>query len=527
MKGRKRCVVPVQGYYEWLKKGPKEKIPHFTKRKDGQLLMLGGLYDSVQYEGSQETLWTFTIITTAANKELSWLHDRMPLILEPGTNAMARWLDDDAWSEDLMALLKPYEGSLDCYAVKKEIGKVGNNSPDFIIPIDSKENKSNIANFFQKKQEVSPAQARVKAEECIKEEVLDEGKEEDTNNGHSETNAPMPESDQAREEQGNDVKIEESEMLGEADLPFRFIPSHLEARTLETIDVYTTIIKPSESARLLKFINTNLKDEARQLVHLKRIRTSRHTAAKGIKRIRLEHANDLRPAELEILLCTCASRTEAELKQLLQQELELELSFATVAVSKFPPLTPTQLSDWRELWPLSWRVPQQRRVEMSSAEVQACEKVMDSMLDSAALMATSPNLPVTAIAWNPATRTEVARASDHRNSSGHPLKHAIMELVAAVAAYEVMRRHEDPTSEAQYLCSNLYVFVTHEPCTMCCMALLHSRVAKVFYAQKMSLTGGFESSYGIHWRSELNHRFVVFAGWKAEKARYVDDKVYV
>ena len=52
MKQKKRCIVVVQGFYEWLKKnGGKEKIPHFTKRKDGQLMCLAGLWDCVQYEG--------------------------------------------------------------------------------------------------------------------------------------------------------------------------------------------------------------------------------------------------------------------------------------------------------------------------------------------------------------------------------------------------------------------------------------------------------------------------------------------
>ena len=39
-----------QGFYEWLKKG-KEKVPHFVKRKDGQLMCVAGLWDCVQYEG--------------------------------------------------------------------------------------------------------------------------------------------------------------------------------------------------------------------------------------------------------------------------------------------------------------------------------------------------------------------------------------------------------------------------------------------------------------------------------------------
>lgn len=40
----------VMGYYEWLKKG-KDKVPHFTKRADGTIMLLAGLWDSVQYEG--------------------------------------------------------------------------------------------------------------------------------------------------------------------------------------------------------------------------------------------------------------------------------------------------------------------------------------------------------------------------------------------------------------------------------------------------------------------------------------------
>ena len=52
MKQKKRCIVVAQGFYEWLKKnGGKEKVPHFTKRKDGQLMCFAGLWDCVQYEG--------------------------------------------------------------------------------------------------------------------------------------------------------------------------------------------------------------------------------------------------------------------------------------------------------------------------------------------------------------------------------------------------------------------------------------------------------------------------------------------
>jgi len=50
MKQKKRCIIVAQGFYEWLKKG-KEKLPHYVKRKDGQLMCFAGLWDCVQYEG--------------------------------------------------------------------------------------------------------------------------------------------------------------------------------------------------------------------------------------------------------------------------------------------------------------------------------------------------------------------------------------------------------------------------------------------------------------------------------------------
>ncbi|KAF7558492.1 hypothetical protein G7046_g5668 [Stylonectria norvegica] len=150
MKARKRCIVVAQGFFEWLKTGPKDKLPHFVKRQDGHLMCFAGLWDCVQYEGSDDKHYTYTIITTDSNAQLKFLHDRMPVVLEPGSKKLRSWLDpsQNEWTRDLQSLLVPFDGKLEVYPVSKEVGKVGNNSPSFIIPLDSKENKSNIANFF-------------------------------------------------------------------------------------------------------------------------------------------------------------------------------------------------------------------------------------------------------------------------------------------------------------------------------------------------------------------------------------------
>lgn len=53
-----------------------------------------------------------------------------------------------SWNPQLQSLLKPYAGTLEVYPVSKEVGRVGRDSPNFIIPVDSVENKSNIKNFL-------------------------------------------------------------------------------------------------------------------------------------------------------------------------------------------------------------------------------------------------------------------------------------------------------------------------------------------------------------------------------------------
>lgn len=204
MKQKKRCIVVAQGFYEWLKKnGGKEKIPHYVKRKDEQLMCFAGLWDCVQYEGSEEKHYTYTIITTDSNKQLSFLHDRMPVILENGSDQIRTWLDPSRseWSKDLQLLLKPFEGELDCYPVTKDVGKVGNNSPTFIVPVASTDNKNNIANFFSNAKKSTKGEEEKKQVEAEEENVKEKGvavKHEKgdarTTVDHSSTedNAPLP-----------------------------------------------------------------------------------------------------------------------------------------------------------------------------------------------------------------------------------------------------------------------------------------------------------------------------------------------
>ncbi|KAH9612955.1 hypothetical protein KSS87_003586 [Heliosperma pusillum] len=68
---KNRCLVPVEGFYEW-KKGPK-KQPYYIHLKDDHPLVFAALYDSWK-NAEGEILYTFTILTTESSSTLQWLH---------------------------------------------------------------------------------------------------------------------------------------------------------------------------------------------------------------------------------------------------------------------------------------------------------------------------------------------------------------------------------------------------------------------------------------------------------------------
>lgn len=198
VKQKKRCIVIAQGFYEWLKKdGGKTKIPHYVKRKDGQLMCFAGMWDRVRFEDEEKELYTYTIITTDSNKQIGFLHDRMPVILNNGSPEMFSWLDasKQEWSKELQSLLKPYDGELECYPVSKDVGKVGNDSASFIVPL--KDNKQSINNFFSNQHKAESQhkpsdQTPTSSQQASKVEHKPDEHRDTEDAADAETNAPKP-----------------------------------------------------------------------------------------------------------------------------------------------------------------------------------------------------------------------------------------------------------------------------------------------------------------------------------------------
>jgi tRNA(Arg) A34 adenosine deaminase TadA len=64
-----------------------------------------------------------------------------------------------------------------------------------------------------------------------------------------------------------------------------------------------------------------------------------------------------------------------------------------------------------------------------------------------------------------------------------------------------------------YLATGFDVFLLHEPCAMCAMALLHSRVGRVFFHHPNLTSGAVRSVVRLHTLDNVNHRYRVFAGF--------------
>lgn len=230
---------------------------------------------------------------------------------------------------------------------------------------------------------------------------------------------------------------------------------------------------------------------------------------------------------LHILLTTEGNHSISEVKTALKDLVELTDFFAT-QVPRHKPVTRAQYEAARVLWPTQFH--EDKRLEKLLSGLLFSEEellLMKKYMEMAFAERGSEMGRNGAVIVDPESGQVIARGS---TCPAHPLKHAVMVCIDAVAKSQgggawndnasSMRLGPDeyapPTKKLKvgqnYLCTGCDVYVSVEPCIMCAMALLHSRIRRVFYAFSNSTGGGLGTKFKIHCQTGLNHHFEVFSG---------------
>jgi tRNA-specific adenosine deaminase 3 len=102
------------------------------------------------------------------------------------------------------------------------------------------------------------------------------------------------------------------------------------------------------------------------------------------------------------------------------------------------------------------------------------------------------NLPIATLIVDPSTSRILASTYDTRISTRHPNNHSTLKAINFLSSSPQQERHY------AFGCD---FYTTHEPCVMCCMAMIHSRARRCVFWKEMKYTGG----KGLAWIEKFNH----------------------
>ena len=132
----RRCLVPLNGFYEWRRRGGRRE-PHWFHPADGEadLWAAAGLWER-WIGGDGGVVASCTVLTTSANDVVAPVHDRMPVLLSPLD--YDRWLDPRPAAPDALEdLLVPWPAErTGVRAVAERVNDVRADGPDLLLPAE-------------------------------------------------------------------------------------------------------------------------------------------------------------------------------------------------------------------------------------------------------------------------------------------------------------------------------------------------------------------------------------------------------
>jgi putative SOS response-associated peptidase YedK len=134
----KRCLIPVDGFYEWRREG-NSKVPVWFHLKNKLPFAFAGLWD-IWRDVDGEVVQTFTVITTVPNALLRRIHNRMPVIFD--ALQAKQWLDPRLSTRpaDIAAVLAPFPSEqMQAYDVSPRVNKPEYDSAECTVPASARQ----------------------------------------------------------------------------------------------------------------------------------------------------------------------------------------------------------------------------------------------------------------------------------------------------------------------------------------------------------------------------------------------------
>jgi len=133
---KNRCLIPVNGFYEW---GKKSKIPYYIKHINEDFFFLAAIYE--KNNNDPKLSKTFSIITMPSNSLLSPIHNRMPVVVPIDKSNL--WLNYKNNNDNIITetfFKTPFQkNQIEFYEVSPFVNDIMNNNPLCIQKIDSNE----------------------------------------------------------------------------------------------------------------------------------------------------------------------------------------------------------------------------------------------------------------------------------------------------------------------------------------------------------------------------------------------------
>ena len=114
---KRRCLIPADGFYEWKKTVGSKSKPFYVRRSDRQQMIFAGIWQFS--DDCEDRIPTCTIITVPASEQISGIHNRMPLLIDPSD--WAGWLGEGQGVKAAKLMKTPSHIELEVLNVTNEI----------------------------------------------------------------------------------------------------------------------------------------------------------------------------------------------------------------------------------------------------------------------------------------------------------------------------------------------------------------------------------------------------------------------